>query len=46
MGILSVDLNNINFDDTKFYENDPKTTIHVRFLPWHNRYKQNKAFKI
>ena len=32
MGIFSSDLNNINFDDANFYEDDPKTTIHVRLL--------------
>ena len=29
MGILSVDPNNINLDDAIFYEDDPKTIIHV-----------------
>ena len=31
MGILSVDLNNINLDDANFYEDDPKTIVHDRF---------------
>ena len=29
MGILSVDLNNINLDDVNFDEDDPETFIHV-----------------
>ena len=32
MDILSVDLNNINLDDTNYDEDDPETIIHVRFL--------------
>ena len=45
MGILSVDLSNINFDDGNFYEDGPKTITHVRLLAWHNKHKQRKAFK-
>ena len=44
MGILSVNLNNINLDDGNFYEDDPKSIIHVRLLPWYNKFKQRKAF--
>ena len=40
MGILSVDLNNINLDCANFYEDDHKTVIHVRLLAW-----QWKTFK-
>ena len=29
---LSVDLNSINHDDAHFYEDDPKTVIHVKLL--------------
>ena len=32
MGILSVDLNNINLDDLNFYEGDPEAIIHVRLM--------------
>ena len=32
MGILSVDLNNINLADVNFYEDDPKTIIDVIIL--------------
>ena len=45
MGILNVDLNNINLDDINSNEGDPKTVIHVRIMDWHNRFKQRKAFK-
>ena len=37
MGILSVDFNNINLEDLNFYEYDPETIIHVRFMAWRNR---------
>ena len=45
MGIRSVDINNIDLDDAKFYEDDPKTFIHVKHVAWCNEYKQCKAFK-
>ena len=44
-GILSVDLNNTNLDDANFFEDDTETVIYVRFLAWHNRINQRKAFK-
>ena len=31
MGVLNIDLNNINLDDTNFDEDDPDTIILVRF---------------
>ena len=39
MGILSIDLNNINLDDVNFDEDDPEAIIHVRLMTWHNRFK-------
>ena len=45
MGILSVDLSNINLDEVNFYNNDRETIMHVRFMAWHNRFKQLKVFK-
>ena len=45
MGILSVDLNNINLGDVNFYEDDPETIIHVTLMAWHNRPKKREAFK-
>ena len=44
MGILSVDLNNVNLDDVNVYEDDPEASIHVRLMAWCNRLKQRKAF--
>ena len=32
LGILSVDINNINLDDVNFYEDDHETIIHVRLM--------------
>ena len=32
MGILRIDLNNINLDDTNYDEDDPETIIYVRLL--------------
>ena len=45
MGILSVDINNINLDDANFDEDDPRIIIHVRLMAYHKRLKQHKAFK-
>ena len=42
MGILSKYL---NVDDVNFDGDDPKTIIYVRYMAWHNRFKQCKAFK-
>ena len=32
MGILNIDLNNINRNDTNYKEDDPETIIHVRLF--------------
>ena len=45
MGILGVDLNNVNPDDVNFNEDDPKTIFHVRLMTWRNKFKQHKAYK-
>ena len=39
MGVLRVNLNNINLNlnDGNFYEDDPKTIINVRRLPWEDK---------
>ena len=42
MGTLCVSLNNINLDEVNFYEDDPKSIIHVRLLTWCNKLKQRK----
>ena len=46
IGILSVNLNNINLD-TNFDEDDPDTIILViiRLLAWHSKFKKRKALK-
>ena len=45
MGILSVDLYNINLDDTNYDEGDQETIIHIRFLAWHSKFKKRTALK-
>ena len=45
IGILSVDLNNINLDDVNFYGDGPETIIQVRLMAWHSKLKRRKAFK-
>ena len=45
MGILSVNLNNINLDDTNYEEDDPDTIIIIRFLAWHIKIEKRKALK-
>ena len=45
IGILSVDLNNINFDDYNFDEDERETTAGDRLMAQRNRFKQRKAFK-
>ena len=44
MGLLNVNLNNINLDNN-FYEDDPDTIILIRLLPWHSNFKKRKALK-
>ena len=39
MGILRVDLNNVNLSDSNFSEDDLKTIIHVGSMAWHNKLK-------
>ena len=43
IGILSIDLNDINFDDTNYDKDDPETIIYIRLLAWH--IEKNKALK-
>ena len=45
IGILRVDLTNINLDDVNFYKDDLETIIHVRLMTWCNRLKQRQVFK-
>ena len=34
VGILNIDLNNINLDDTNYDEDDPDINILIRLLAW------------
>ena len=42
MGILNIDLNNINLDNN-FDEDDPDTIILIRPLAWHIKSEKRKA---
>ena len=44
MGILNIDLNNINLDNS-FDENDPDTIIIIRLLTWHIKFEKRKELK-
>ena len=44
IGILNIDLHNINLDTT-FDEDDPNTIILIRLLAWHMKFEKRKAFK-
>ena len=45
MGILGVNLNNINLADSNYDEDDPETIIHIRLLAWHIKLEKSKALK-
>ena len=45
MGILSVDLDEINLDDVNFDEDDPETIINVGIMAWRKRFKKHKLCK-
>ena len=45
MGNVSVNLNNINLDDTKYEKDDPDTVILIRLLPWHIKFEKRKELK-
>ena len=38
MGIVNIDLNDINLDN-------PDTIIFIRLLAWHNKFEKRKALK-
>ena len=44
MGILGVNLNNINLDNN-FAEDNPDTIILIRLLAWHIKFEKHKALK-
>ena len=45
MGILSIDLNNVNLDNTNYNEDDAETFIHIKLLAWHIKFEKHKAYK-
>ena len=45
MDILSIDLNNIELDDTNYDEDEPETIIHIKLLTWHIKFEKIKALK-
>ena len=45
MGILNINLNNINLDDTNYHEDSPETIIHIRRLAWQSKSEKRKALK-
>ena len=45
MVTLSVNLNNINLDDTNYEENDPDTIILIRLLAWHIKFEKCSELK-
>ena len=38
MGILNIDLNNIDLDDTNYQDYDPDAIILIRLLAWHIKF--------
>ena len=44
MGILNIDLNNIN-RDYDFDDDDPDTIILIRLLAWHIKFEKRKELK-
>ena len=44
MGILNIDLNNINLYNN-FDKDDPDTVILIRLLVWHIKFEKHKALK-
>ena len=44
MGILNIDLNNINLDNSSD-EDDPDTIILIRLLAWYIKFKKCKTLK-
>ena len=45
MHILSVDLNNINLEDTNYDEDDLETIIRIRLFAWHIKFEKRKALE-
>ena len=45
MSILSVNINNINLDDSNYEEDDTDTIVIIRLLSWHIKLEKRKAPK-
>ena len=45
MGIVRIDLNNINIDNTNYDEDDSETIIHIRLLACLIKFEKCKAIK-
>ena len=45
VGILSVNLNNINLDNTNYEEDDPDTIVFGRILASHIEFQKHKELK-
>ena len=43
MEIVLLDIDKINLDYASFDKDGPEAIIHVRFMAWHNEFKQLKA---
>ena len=44
MGVVNIDLNNINLDDN-FNEEDPNTIILIRLLAWNVKFEKCKEVR-
>ena len=45
MGILNIDLHNINVDQSNYDEDDPDSIILITLLAWHIKFEKHKALK-
>ena len=45
MGVLNIDLNNINLGNTNYEEYDSDTIIHIRLLSWHIEFEKRKELR-
>ena len=45
MGILNIDLYNIDLDETNYEDHDPDAIILIRLLAWHIKFQKRKEFK-
>ena len=45
IGILNIDPNNIDLDDTNYDEEDPDNIILIRLLAWHIKFEKCKALQ-